>query len=98
MIPGMGKMTKNLDIDNNAFAKVESIIQSMTPHERSHPDVLNMSRKKRIARGSGRDIHEINMFIKQFDQMKKMMHMMSKGNNMQNMMRNMQNMQGRGMN
>ena len=96
MIPGMGKMTKNLDIDNNAFAKVESIIQSMTPHERSHPEVLNMSRKKRIARGSGRDIHEINMFIKQFDQMKKMMHMMSKGNNMQNMMANMQKMGGPG--
>jgi len=96
MIPGMGKMTKNLDIDNNAFAKVESIIQSMTPHERSNPDVLNMSRKKRIAKGSGRDIHEINMFIKQFDQMKKMMHMMSKGNNMQNMMANMQKMGGPG--
>ncbi len=96
MIPGMGKMTKNLDIDNNAFAKVESIIQSMTPHERAHPEVLNMSRKKRLAKGSGRDIHEINMFIKQFDQMKKMMHMMSKGNNMQNMMANMQKMGGPG--
>ena len=96
MIPGMGKMTKNLDIDNNAFAKVESIIQSMTPHERTHPEVLNMSRKKRLAKGSGRDIHEINMFIKQFDQMKKMMHMMSKGNNMQNMMANMQKMGGPG--
>ena len=94
MIPGMGKMTKNLDIDNNAFTKVESIIQSMTPHERSHPEVLNMSRKKRIATGSGKGIHEINMFIKQFDQMKKMMHMMSKGNNMQNMMANMQKMGG----
>jgi len=68
----------------------------MTPHERSHPEALNMSRKKRIARGSGRDIHEINMFIKQFDQMKKMMHMMSKGNNMQNMMANMQKMGGPG--
>jgi len=99
MIPGMGKMTKNLDIDNNAFAKVESIIQSMTPHERSNPDTLNMSRKKRIAKGCGHNIHEINMFIKQFDQMKKMMHMMSKGNNMQNMMRNLQNMGGgKGMN
>lgn len=96
MIPGMGKMTKNLDIDNSAFNKVESIIQSMTPHERSHPEVLNMSRKKRIARGCGRDIHEINMFIKQFDQMKKMMHMLSKGNNMQNLMANMQKMGGPG--
>ena len=94
MIPGMNKMTKNLDIDNNAFNKVESIIQSMTPHERTHPEVLNMSRKKRIAKGCGRDVHEINMFIKQFEQMKKMMHMLSKGNNMQNMMRNLQNMGG----
>jgi len=78
MIPGMSKMTKNLDIDNSAFAKVESIIQSMTPNERANPEVLNMSRKKRIARGCGRDIGEINMFIKQFDQMRKMMHKISK--------------------
>jgi len=94
MIPGMGKMTKNLDIDNNAFNKVEAIIQSMTPNERAHPELLNMSRKKRIARGCGHDVHQINMFIKQFDQMKKMMHMMSKGNNMQNMMNNLQKMGG----
>ncbi|MCL4127752.1 UNVERIFIED_CONTAM: hypothetical protein GTU68_031977 [Idotea baltica] len=94
MIPGMGKMTKNLDIDNNAFNKVEAIIQSMTPKERAHPELLNMSRKKRIARGCGHDVHQINMFIKQFDQMKKMMHMMSKGNNMQNMMNNLQRMGG----
>lgn len=79
MIPGMSKATKNLDIDENAFSKVESIIQSMTPKERSNPEILNMSRKKRIALGCGRDLHEINMFIKQFDQMRKMMHMMSKG-------------------
>lgn len=96
MIPGMGKMTKNVDIDNNAFNKVESIIQSMTPVERSNPELLNMSRKKRIAKGSGRDIHEINMFIKQFNQMKKMMHMLSKGNNMQNMMKNLQGMGSQG--
>lgn len=80
MIPGMSKMTKNLDIDNNAFAKVESIIFSMTEEERGNPAILNMSRKQRIARGCGKNIHEINMFIKQFDQMRKMMHMMSKGN------------------
>lgn len=79
MIPGMSKMTKNLDIDDKAFNKVEAIIQSMTPDERSKPELLNMSRKRRIARGCGHDIHEINMFIKQFDQMRKMMHMMSKG-------------------
>lgn len=92
MIPGMSKMTKNLDIDESAFSKVESIIQSMTPHERSHPEVLNMSRKKRIAKGCGRDLHEINMFIKQFDQMRKMMHMMSKGKNMNKMMGGMPGM------
>ena len=89
MIPGMSKMTKNLDIDDKAFAKVESIIQSMTNEERTNPEVLNMSRKKRIAKGCGRDIHEINMFIKQFDQMRKMMHQMSKGKGMANMMQNM---------
>lgn len=91
MIPGMSKMTKNLDIDENAFSKVESIIQSMTPKERANPEVLNMSRKKRIALGCGRDLHEINMFIKQFDQMRKMMHMMSKGK-MKNMMGGMPGM------
>ena len=85
MIPGMSKMTKNFDIDENAFSKVESIILSMTPKERSNPELLNMSRKKRIARGCGKNIHEINMFIKQFNQMKKMMHMMSKGQGMGNM-------------
>lgn len=86
MIPGMKKMTKNLDIDDSAFAKVESIILSMTPTERSNPELLNMSRKRRIAKGCGKNIHEINLFIKQFDQMKKMMHMMSKGKGMGNMM------------
>lgn len=93
MIPGMSKI-KNLDIDDSAFGKVESIIHSMTPQERSHPEILNMSRKKRIAKGCGRNIHEINMFIKQFDQMRKMMHMMSKGKGMNQMMQNMPNMKG----
>jgi len=79
MIPGMGKAVRDLDIDDSAFAKVESIIFSMTPHERGNPEVLNMSRKQRIAKGCGKKIHEINMFIKQFDQMRKMMHKMSKG-------------------
>ncbi|MEM9918635.1 MAG: signal recognition particle protein [Bacteroidota bacterium] len=89
MIPGMSKMTKGLDIDDSAFAKVESIIFSMTPQEREHPELLNMSRKRRIARGCGRTIHEINQFIKQFDQMRKLMHKVSTGKGMGNMMRNM---------
>ncbi len=95
MIPGMSKLTKNLDIDDSAFAKVESIIHSMTPKERGNPELLNMSRKRRIAKGCGRSIHEINMFIKQFDQMRKMMHMMSKGKGMERMMQGMPNMGNR---
>ncbi len=91
MIPGMSKI-KDLDIDDSAFSKVESIILSMTPAERSNPETLNMSRKKRISKGCGRNIHEINMFIKQFDQMRKMMHMMSKGKGMAQMNQMMQNM------
>ncbi len=82
MIPGISKLTKNLDIDESAFGRVESIIHSMTPDERGNPELLNMSRKKRIAKGCGRDLNEINMFIKQFDQMRKMMHQMSKGGGM----------------
>ncbi|MCO6478615.1 MAG: signal recognition particle protein [Phaeodactylibacter sp.] len=78
MIPGMSKMTKNLDIDNSAFNKVEAIIFSMTPQERANPELMNMSRKQRIADGCGHSIHEVNAFLKQFDQMRKMMHKMSK--------------------
>ncbi len=85
MIPGMAKMTKNLEIDDKAFSKVECIIFSMTKHERENPEVLNMSRKRRIAKGCGHSIHEINAFIKQFDQMRKMMHKISKGKGMGNM-------------
>ena len=87
MIPGMNKAVKNMDIDDSAFNKVEAIIFSMTPEERGHPEVLNMSRKRRIAAGCGHSIHEINLFIKQFDQMRKMMHKLSKGN-MNDMMKN----------
>jgi signal recognition particle subunit SRP54 len=75
-------LTKGLEIDNNAFKKVEAIIQSMTPVERENPELLNMSRKKRIAKGCGQNIHEINAFMKQFDQMRKMMHKMSKAQGM----------------
>lgn len=78
MIPGMNKITRDLDIDNSAFNKVEAIIFSMTPQERADPELLNLSRKQRIAQGSGQKIEDINAFIKQFDQMRKMMHKMSK--------------------
>ena len=86
MIPGVGKAMKDIDIDDKAFVKIESIIQSMTPEERGNPELLNMTRKTRIAKGCGRDLNEVNMFIKQFDQMRKMMHMLSKGDNMERMM------------
>ena len=79
MIPGIGKQIKNLDIDDNAFKNVEALIGSMTPYEREHPDALNMSRKMRIAKGSGNTIDEVNRITKQFDQMRKMMRMMSGG-------------------
>jgi signal recognition particle subunit SRP54 len=78
MIPGMSKMTKGLDIDDSAFNKVESIIFSMTPQERSNPELLNLNRKKRIALGCGQPLDEINRFMKQFDQMRKMMKQMTK--------------------
>jgi signal recognition particle subunit SRP54 len=78
MIPGIGKMTRDLNIDNNAFNKVEAIIFSMTPQERENPEVLDLSRKKRIARGCGQTMDDLNRFIKQFDQMRKLMHQMSK--------------------
>lgn len=86
MIPGVGKAMKDIEVDDKAFGKIESIIQSMTPDERANPDLLSMTRKTRIAKGCGRDLNEVNAFIKQFDQMRKMMHMLSKGDNMQRMM------------
>ena len=79
MIPGMGKSLKDVDINDNSFKGVEAIIQSMTVIERRNPDLLSPSRKQRIAKGSGKDIAEINAFIKQFDQMKQMMKQMSGG-------------------
>ncbi len=80
MIPGMSKAIKDIDIDDDAFNKVEAIVQSMTLEERGNPGLLDASRKRRIAYGSGNTIAEVNQFLKQFDQMRKMMHMMSKGN------------------
>ena len=73
MIPGVGKAIKNLDIDDNAFKNVEAIIQSMTPKERANPDIINTSRKERIARGSGNTMQEVNKLMKQFDQIRKTM-------------------------
>jgi signal recognition particle subunit SRP54 len=91
MIPGMGKAMKNLDIDDDAFKGIESIIYSMTPDERTNPVILNGSRRKRIATGSGTSIQEVNRLIKQFTDTKKMMKMMTKGGgrNMSAMMKNM---------
>ncbi|MBE7630135.1 signal recognition particle protein [Tenacibaculum piscium] len=91
MIPGAGKALKDVDIDENAFTGIEAIIQSMTPLERSTPSTLNASRKKRIAKGSGTSIQEINQLMKQFNQMSKMMKMMQGGGG-KKMMQMMQNM------
>ncbi|MBX9782349.1 MAG: signal recognition particle protein [Chitinophagaceae bacterium] len=78
MIPGMGKAIKDVDIKDDSFKGVEAIINSMTPFERKNPDVINQSRRLRIAKGAGKDISEINAFIKQFEQMKQMMSAMNK--------------------
>ena len=88
MIPGVGKAIKDVDIDDDAFRYIEAMIGSMTPKERSNPDLLNMNRKKRIAKGSGRDLSEVNQMVKQFHQMSKMMKMMQggKGKQMMQMM------------
>ena len=94
MIPGVGKAIKDIDIDDNAFKSIEAIIYSMTPKERTNPEIINISRKQRIAKGSGTNIQEVNRLLKQFDQMRKMMKLMS-GNNMANMAR-MAGMMGKG--
>ena len=89
MIPGMSKM-KDVDIDNDSFKHIEALIQSMTPKERSNPKVIDHSRKKRIAKGAGREIQEINALLKQFEQMSKMMKMVQSGGSakLMNMMQN----------
>jgi len=94
MIPGMGKAMKNTDIDDDAFKHIEAIIFSMTPEERENPALLNGSRRKRIATGSGTNIQEVNRLLKQFSETRKMMKMVSQGKNVQRMMANMQQ-QGR---
>ena len=77
MIPGVGKALKDVDIDDNAFKGIEAIIQSMTPKERQNPDIINQSRKLRIAKGSGTKLEEVNRLLKQFDQTRKVMRMMT---------------------
>ena len=79
MIPGAGKMMKNIDIDDDAFKHIEAIIHSMTPEERAQPKLLNSSRKRRISKGSGTSVQEVNQLLKQFHQMGKMMKMMQGG-------------------
>ncbi|MDD4610130.1 MAG: signal recognition particle protein, partial [Bacteroidaceae bacterium] len=79
MIPGVGKAIKDVDIDDDAFKSIEAIISSMTLEERTHPEVLNGSRRTRIAKGSGTSIQEVNRFLKQFEQTRKMMKMVSGG-------------------
>jgi len=93
MIPGVGKALKNVDVDDDAFKSIEAIIQSMTPKEKENPALLNGSRRKRIAAGSGTNIQEVNKLIKQFEDTSKMMKMMS---NKQNMMKMMKNFPGMG--
>jgi len=78
MIPGAGKAIKDIDISDDAFKGIEAIINSMTPFERANPDEINQSRRQRIANGAGKDISEVNAFMKQFEQMRQMMKMMNK--------------------
>ena len=91
MIPGVGKSLKDVEIDDNAFKGIEAIILSMTPRERQHPEILNQSRKNRIAKGSGTTLQEVNRLVKQFDQTRKMMRMVT-GSKMGKMMARMPKM------
>lgn len=93
MIPGMGKAMRNMDVDDDAFKGIEAIIHSMTHEERENPKVMNGSRRRRIAIGSGSDIQDVNRLIKQFEETSKMMRMMTKGGG-RNMMQMMNNMKG----
>lgn len=94
MIPGMGKAMKGVEIEDDAFKHIEAIIYSMTPAERENPDLINSSRKKRIANGAGQDITEVNKLLKQFKDTKKVMKMMSNPKNMRQMMSQMKGMGG----
>jgi signal recognition particle subunit SRP54 len=89
MIPGIGKAVKDIDINEKAFVGIEAIIHSMTPAERKNPDLMNGSRRQRIAKGSGTNIQEVNKLMKQFEDMRKMMRMMGNKDQMKKMMQNM---------
>ncbi len=78
MIPGMGKAIKDIDISHDSFKGIEAMIKSMTPFERANPDIINPGRRVRIAKGSGKELADVNAFMKQFDQMRDMMKMMNK--------------------
>jgi signal recognition particle subunit SRP54 len=95
MIPGVGKALKNLDMDDNAFKGIEAIIFSMTPSERENPEILNGTRRKRIADGSGTSIQEVNRLVKQFDETRKLMKMITTNKNPMRMMGNMPGTHGR---
>ncbi len=95
MIPGVGKAMKDVDIDDDAFKHIEAMIHSMTPTERENPKLIDGSRRKRIAAGSGTSVQELNKLLKQFDETSKMMRMMGNKQNMAKMMRNMPKMPGR---
>jgi signal recognition particle subunit SRP54 len=90
LIPGMGKALKNIDLNDDSFKHIEAIIYSMTPKERETPGLMNGSRRKRIADGSGTDIQEVNRLLKQFTETSKMMKMVAQGKNIQHLMGNMQ--------
>ena len=87
MIPGLGSKIKDIDINEDSFKGIEAMIRSMTPEERANPDLIDGSRKKRIARGAGKDIQEVNNFMKQFEQMRGMMKNMNKMGALGRMMR-----------
>jgi signal recognition particle subunit SRP54 len=92
MIPGVGKMMKDVEVSDDAFKGIEAIIQSMTPKEKENPELINQSRRNRIAKGSGSDLQEVNRLMKQFDDMKKVMKQMSNPAAMASMMRRMPKM------
>ncbi|MFT6323525.1 MAG: signal recognition particle subunit SRP54, partial [Halieaceae bacterium] len=94
MLPGMGKAMKDVDIEDDAFKHIEAIIFSMTPKEREQPDIINGSRKKRIAKGCGREITDVNQLMKQFNDTKKMMKLMNNKSAMASMMKQFGGMPG----